>query len=178
MDYESSCVSFSMMARVLLKWVVRALGTNQSLNRWRCVSQSSTFITITHKPSFYANNSSSVTGSLTLQHSSPESICVYRELHKFLLALHWCRSAVEIFLGDYHTTIMLSRVSGVYCVHTLKHHNTLNICSRYIKGVLCRRSQSCSGEIIPSLPQPNSPRIWTRCIYTIIIKRDQTRAIW
>ena len=48
---------------------VRALGTNQSLNRWRRVSQSSTFITITHRPSFYANNSSSVTGSLTLQHS-------------------------------------------------------------------------------------------------------------
>ena len=114
------------------------------------MSQSSTFITITHKPSFYANNSSSVTGSLTLQHSPLDSICVCREVHKFLLALHWCRSAVEIFLGDYHTTIMLSRESGMYCVHTLKHHNTLNICSRYIKGVLCRRSQSCSRDY----PQP------------------------
>ena len=61
-----------------------------------------------------------------------DSICVCREVHKFLLALHWCRSAVEIFLGDYHTTIMLSRVEwSVLCTHTqtsqhIKHMFTIH----------------------------------------------------
>ena len=83
-----------------------------------------------------------------------DSICVCREVHKFLLALHWCRSAVEIFLGDYHTTIMLSRVEwSVLCTHTqtsqhIKHMFTIH------KGSSLPEKSVLLQRLSPASPNP------------------------